>query len=469
MPVSVYSLWWLLLPAAVMLIGAVLLWMSWRGKKVDDHPLCRRCRFDLTGTPEAATCPECGAAVGAQAQRRVGNRRRRPITIYAAIMLLLIGVAGGAGVGWSYATSINQQQSKPVWLLRREAKKHGTPLSSAALTELQRRLSAGLLSQQQVDDVTADALKVQADASISWEPMWGEFVEQASIAGLLSQNDLDRYAQRLVDDALVLELRPRVRRGDPLPFRLMHGAPRLGDPQNVRIIINSADFMIGRKAIADGRGISLPSPLRSLMSGYGSGGFTSSLPLDGTMLLAVPDGAQPVVLRCDVTVYVARSGQSAHVDLRLPGGLTLSSTEEMTAEPVVDSLLRQAMRAAFAVHVVELRQSGDAVVLHTGLNVRASPIDVACDVIARDVYGREWRVGAIDHSSGQPYSRMHSGAAVVAGFDLSTISIELRPSYDVAVSTTDIVEYWGEPIVFEDVPVGWSYTSSGTQPVQSEP
>ena len=33
----------------VLVLGLVLMFWAWRGKKLNDHPVCRQCRFDLEG------------------------------------------------------------------------------------------------------------------------------------------------------------------------------------------------------------------------------------------------------------------------------------------------------------------------------------------------------------------------------------------------------------------------------------
>jgi hypothetical protein len=44
------------------LAGLILLVLGVRGWRIDDHPVCRRCRFDLVGVyPAIGACPECGA------------------------------------------------------------------------------------------------------------------------------------------------------------------------------------------------------------------------------------------------------------------------------------------------------------------------------------------------------------------------------------------------------------------------
>ena len=44
-------------------VGTALLILGLRGRRLDGHPVCRKCRFDLVGTPDVSVCPECGRDV----------------------------------------------------------------------------------------------------------------------------------------------------------------------------------------------------------------------------------------------------------------------------------------------------------------------------------------------------------------------------------------------------------------------
>jgi cytochrome c-type biogenesis protein CcmH/NrfF len=46
------TLW--LLPLLLLLLGVLLVVRGMRGRAVDDHPICRRCGFDLFGRPEGS-------------------------------------------------------------------------------------------------------------------------------------------------------------------------------------------------------------------------------------------------------------------------------------------------------------------------------------------------------------------------------------------------------------------------------
>src|SRR3954471_21620248 len=92
-------------PALVFAVMAGLAVWAWRGRRVDDHPVCRKCGFDLFGRPAgaAAVCAECGADLSRRRAMRVGNRVRRRRLMALAIPLLL--AAGGwlGLLGWGTA------------------------------------------------------------------------------------------------------------------------------------------------------------------------------------------------------------------------------------------------------------------------------------------------------------------------------------------------------------------------------
>src|SRR3954470_8263507 len=69
-------------------IGLALLGFGWYGQRIDKHPLCARCGFDLFGGRrwETRECPECGTDVSGLAVR-VGHRRPRAGAVYGGLAL----------------------------------------------------------------------------------------------------------------------------------------------------------------------------------------------------------------------------------------------------------------------------------------------------------------------------------------------------------------------------------------------
>lgn len=112
--------------------GVVLLVRAFRGRKINDHVVCRRCRFDLSGLGElkatlgadgaviAARCPECGSEVWKPGSVRVGQRRRAPFGgLYALVgaMMLVLGLAGVGVYASQRLAGTNWYARLPNWVL----------------------------------------------------------------------------------------------------------------------------------------------------------------------------------------------------------------------------------------------------------------------------------------------------------------------------------------------------------------
>lgn len=181
------------------------LWMTLRGlrgHRVGDAPHCRKCGFNLSGSPaDAAGCPECGHDLTKPKSTRSGERHRRPITLAAgvAVLLLAFSFAGfETARRTSYPTLVpHLPDFYLLWIYEAD------PL---ARDELLARLRAGQLSRGEVDDLTATALNIQGDPAVPWDKAWGRMIEQAWVKGQLSQARAERYLTQAV------ELRCNIRR-----------------------------------------------------------------------------------------------------------------------------------------------------------------------------------------------------------------------------------------------------------------
>src|SRR5690349_3923778 len=106
-----------------MLLGVLLLILGLRGKRLNDHPTCRDCGFDLENVyPASITCPECGSGLRRPKAVRTGQRRRRPILIAAGLLLLLTPGFPIALAVFAAITGADVNQYKPLGLLLWEAK-----------------------------------------------------------------------------------------------------------------------------------------------------------------------------------------------------------------------------------------------------------------------------------------------------------------------------------------------------------
>jgi hypothetical protein len=217
-----------------------------RGRRVDDHPLCRRCGFDLTGRPDESTrCAECGADLARRRAVRAGHRERRravraghrerrrgPLTV--GTLLLLATVVPAGIVGGGRLRGVDWNRYKPQWWLMSEADGKDVAASDLALAELLRRMTADGLSDANRATLVARALDQQGDPAKRWLRTWGEVVEQARAGGHVSDEQWVRYLRQAIGpEALTLYIGPEtfgtgeeisLRRG---PFRIGRGHPAL--------------------------------------------------------------------------------------------------------------------------------------------------------------------------------------------------------------------------------------------------
>jgi ribosomal protein L37E len=197
--------------------GGALTWLGMRGRRVDDHPICRKCGFDLFGRPEGSTrCAECGADTTRPRATRSGRRVRRRWAVVLGAMMLAVGLSLGTGGGYAAYTVTDWQTKKPVWWLVREMRSKNTATRDAAMSEATRRLAGSRLSQAELERILDYALAKQADPSTPWWTGLGDFVEQAHFRRVLSDDRWRRYGEQAV--RLELTVRPQVRRGDPIPY-----------------------------------------------------------------------------------------------------------------------------------------------------------------------------------------------------------------------------------------------------------
>lgn len=199
--------------------GVMLLWLGLHGRRVNDHPTCRQCRFDLEGVyPEAVTCPECGAGLKREGSTRMGVRKRLPALVAAGTLLVILPAAPLAAIGYAALTGTDINGLLPVGVLLWEAK-HATPASSEKIAnEFIRRAQGKKLSPAQYTRVIAQAIAMQKDPSAPWGEAWGSFIEGAKLDGTLSSVGWDTYEKQSA--LFKVSNRPRTAAGATLPISI---------------------------------------------------------------------------------------------------------------------------------------------------------------------------------------------------------------------------------------------------------
>jgi hypothetical protein len=261
-------------------LGFVLTLVGWRGRRVGDHPHCRRCEHDLHGG-NGVQCSECGADVAQPAARRIGRRERRgrllgiglTLLVPTALVGLLLGGAAAGGVDWN--------RHKPAWWLVHDLGSDRRYL--AAVAELQRRLDGDALSEQRAATMVEPLLARQGDRSRPWDLSAGVLLETLRDRQWLGDEAWRRFLSQSFEPNV--QVRPIIRQGDPLPMELAtrgpsevdvhHGIEWRGGKQSFYLNAAGASEGLDGKAgdrdgdlvmqfISHGRGT---SPRRAMVSG----------------------------------------------------------------------------------------------------------------------------------------------------------------------------------------------------------
>ena len=313
------------LPAAVAVASAVLLAWGLRGRRVNDHPVCRRCGFDLMGKPPAATrCSECGADLGGRRAVRIGVRRRHRGLIAAALFLLVPSLACVGFLGWAEVSGLSLVRHKPVWWLLNDARSNNPVDRDAAFAEMFRRLRAGLLSDQGVSQIVGRVLAVQSDRRTNWLPQWGDFLEEAYRANKVPAESWRAYVRQAPQTELVAT--ERFTRGERAWLELVEHPTRVGSKCELVLRVHR------RLTITDSAGNTVRRDFGWVHFAVGGrsnlrGGW--SLPLNDGVIGRLADGAQRARLEVIIEAHDGRFGDRSRPPVA-------TSTMTLTARWTVD-------------------------------------------------------------------------------------------------------------------------------------
>ena len=286
-------------PVAVALASAALLAAGLRGRRVNEHPVCRRCGFDLVGTPaDSPRCSECGADLRRPRAVRTGARRRHGGAVAAALLLLVPSLTCVAFLTWADVRSDSLVRHKPVWWLLNDACSRDAVARDAAFNEVSRRFRAGALSDRQTGQVLARALRVQSDPNKVWLPPWGDFVEEAYAAGKVPAEAWRRYVRQAPRAELVAT--GRFRRGERAWLELVEQPSRVGGKCDLLLRVHR------RLTITDAAGHAVERAFGHVTYTVGGrsrmqGGW--SLPLNEGLIGRLADGPQRARLEAVVEAY----------------------------------------------------------------------------------------------------------------------------------------------------------------------
>lgn len=444
-----------ILVAVFFLVGtvALLVWAI-RGKRVDDHLLCRRCRFDLTGKPDTSTrCPECGRDVTGTRSVRVGNRQSRKGWAIVAALVLAATLCGAGAVGVAAYRRADLYGYAPEWWLEGQMG-GGGKLASRATSELYRRARAGKLSDAQMGSVVERALAWQGDRKRRWDARAGVLVEWLFQQGRVSPARWSRYLEQLCELRIVA--RPRVAVGEDLPVDVY-------EDDRCGFLLENAYL----RADVVGRGARPPvSADQTLILNFG--GYPAPVPGSPpkpVTTLRVPSAylgepGRPTTLKLALTLeYYAKFSDMGIDEPRVPPVATARSQLQVTSEvlPKGEASARRAttrpgeaeqIRAAIKPETAEVDHVlGQARTVAT-LSVANSP----CDLAYRVEFAGEcesWDSDPLVGGKGRAFESMTVIRFKRGQAPPSKIVLKLVPDVEAAKSSVNVVEYSGVPMEVE--------------------
>ena len=452
----------MLVCAGLLLAGLVLAIVGWRGRRLDDHPLCKRCGYDLVASGSASNCPECGSnlCVGSRAVR-IGHRRRRTILASLGVLILLAGLGGGSVLYWSKWRNFDWNTVKPLWLLRREAGGADITMAIVAQEEILSRLGAGQLAQSQVSSIISESLALQSDGS-EWAAWRGDFIEDAWRLGQTTDSTMQQYLETAVDRATYLRVRPRIRQGQPVTIQVNREEMRLGRDRNRMLYLISE----GNAVVADGQ-VLAPAESRSgiVMQGSGPTAAEDMTPIGVRLPLDLPLGSHSVGIDATFRVF-ARPGMLNRgygfsstqpsdwqfvISRRLEAPIEILDRDSPGVRLVDDETLAAHMRTAVRPRLARRAWRGQRERIVAWVDFHSPPMNVAFDVVVRDTASsRECILGSIAEKQGgghtmAPSVELNDDTRWI--LNATTLEIVFRPSVDAAEATYDLSEIWGGTVV----------------------
>ncbi len=227
-----------MLPAFLMILliatvlGATLIYFGFRGRKINDHPVCAQCRFDLEGVyPECVTCPECGSGLKRERSVITGARKRMPAVAASGLILLISSLLPVGVAAYTALTGGDLNKIKPLGLILWEVRFSDAVRAEKLASEIMSRILAGALDAGQYQQVIRTTLDMQADRESRWSPAWGDFIERAKFDGVLTEDQEDQFLREAARFELVT--RSVVRAGSKLPALIRVTDVRLGSSMNL--------------------------------------------------------------------------------------------------------------------------------------------------------------------------------------------------------------------------------------------
>lgn len=432
----------------LLLLGLALTILGQRGRRIDKHPLCRRCGYDLTGLPKGSQrCSECGAELNRTRAIVVGHRQRRawPLGVGSVMLGLVALIFGFLVVGKINHT--NWLRYATVNYLLRQASSVNVNSRVPALAELSARFSDGRLTGAEWDKTAEEGLAYQGDVSKPWGVGWGNLLEMARAKNRLSDKQWKRYAKQAVRGVFYkLQLRPRVRLGDLLPYRIMVQSGRVGQNSPLSVDVHDVRVRWGNE----------PEPHTE---------FLWPKQLDDQCTISVSYrweanyfphrlsvGPHVVHLTGDIWIGPSKGFDDvtaiAKVPLDMVGKTTLNPSDKPSVVLVSNPSLDAAVRRSLYVRLPVVKSRGGVRQVIVGVN--NNPVALSFAVILRTADGHRYLAGHV--TFGAHTGNTSEGLPFMPAWMIRKhVDVILKSDPAGAVQSVDITQVWEGEIIFKDV------------------
>lgn len=437
--------------AILVLVGSALLAAGLAGKRIDDHPICRRCRFDLVGLPESAeVCPECGSSLGRPKAVRVGHRQRRRGLIALGAVATLIGMTIFGLFSWQ--TLSGNPSQLPAWALEAEARWAGGQTNLEAWDELALRVKAGTLGKARTLRMVDIALARQKPPALAWkQTTHGDYIDAVNAAGLLDDERLATYLRQSITPRV--RVRRVVRAGDPIPMGLGVSSIRLGRQGVIYLRSTIKSNKLPGTRLTHG----IQDTRINVYTGLGGSSSRDSAKFElDTDHFETPPGEHTMRVVVGYGVYQGSPQEGGEPlaeweqTYELPIRIVPADEKTVTlVEPTAES--RRDMLDAISVDSIRIA-SKPGEYSYTNVRTSGTTEDFAFDVYL-EADGERWNAGQLCGRAGSRIIVFGLGAIWPDSVHPKKLDVVLEPSEDVAEHSVDVIRIWNGTIRIRDVPV----------------
>ena len=434
------SLWGIALIGALLVAGLLLIRIGFRSRRRGSTPRCRTCEYDLTGLV-SDRCPECGTVITIES-KVYGERYRRPVLGVIGLLLIVLATLPLL----KPVQQINWYQYVPTGVVLNHLETTTGPALQKAWKEIRRRDKAGQLSKRHLNRLIEIGLKEQASSSP--RKMQQTFINylgqlyldstRSQQQNALSPEQADRFFSQMV--TVEFETRPRVVRGDPVPYRIKHvgSGPRQGFYSEKKLLaIAVDDSEVQRSGGAMSGGVSGHGAMSSVFEYDVPGTHT----IKADLRLRIYEGT--VGTREEDRVLLYEEERSLKTEFEL-----LDEEPEGYIQMVENPTLKQQLQNCITPERFAFR--GRPNKLHGYMESKKVPVNVAFEVLA-SIGRKEYRLSSLQVLQGQS-TTWHFGAyADIPPAESCTVI--LRSNEKGARRTVDMFDIWDGELVYENIPI----------------